>query len=206
MGLRVPRKSIRGRTIVLSRTSFCSARLLRFLFSISLIGLFLAACDRSSQSSLPLPGGDEWRQFQGTWIAAGERQTIRLGADRRALIAKLSGSLLLSGASRPAVGFSADAIVLSDTATGAVGRAVWTNHRGDQIYSALQGEAAATGKKITGTFVGTGRYAEATGTYEFVWRFVIDTEDGHVQGQSENLNGRVRLGSPPAISPGGPHP
>ena len=43
---------------------------------------------------------------------------------------------------------------------------------------------------------GTGRYAGATGTYEFSWRFVIETEDGIVQGQSVGLNGRVRVGSP----------
>jgi len=46
-----------------------------------------------------------------------------------------------------------------------------------------------------------------TGTYEFSWRFVLETEDGTVQGQSEGLRGRVRFDSPPAApGTGGPRP
>ena len=110
-----------------------------------------------------------------------------------------NGSLLLAGPSRPGVGFRAEAIVLNDSATGMVGRAVWTDERGDQVYSELRGEGTATGNRIVGTFLGgTGRYAGATGTYEFSWQFVLETEDGTVQGQSVGLKGRVRVGAPPA--------
>ena len=60
----------------------------------------------------------------------------------------------------------------------------------------LRGEGTATGNRIVGTFVaGTGRYAGVTGNYEFSWRFVLETEDGTVQGQSVGLKGRVRGGS-----------
>ena len=65
----------------------------------------------------------EWHEFHGTWTATGSRRTIRLGDERRASIASYNGSLLLAGASRPGVGFGAEAIVLNDTATGMVGRA-----------------------------------------------------------------------------------
>ncbi len=68
-------------------------------------------------------------------------------------------------------------------------------------YSELRGEGTATGNRIVGTFVGgTGRYSGATGTYEFSWRFVLEAEDGSVQGQSVGLKGRVRIGSPQAAS------
>jgi hypothetical protein len=74
------------------------------------------------------------------------------------------------------------------------GRAVWTDERGDQAYSELRGEGNATGNQIVGTFIGgTGRYAGATGTYEFSWRFLLEGEDGTVQGQSVGLKGRVRF-------------
>ena len=67
------------------------------------------------------------------------------------------------------------------------------------MYSELRGEGTATGNRIVGTFLGgTGRYAGATGTYEFSWQFVLETEDGTVQGQSVGLKGRVRVGAPPA--------
>jgi hypothetical protein len=102
----------------------------------------------------------------------------------------------LAGPSRPGVGFRAEAIVLNDSATGMVGRSVWTDERGDQVFSELRGEGTATGNHIVGTFVGgTGRYLGATGSYEFSWRFVLEAEDGTVQGQSSGLKGRVRVGS-----------
>jgi hypothetical protein len=96
--------------------------------------------------------------------------------------------------------------VLNDSATGAVGRAVWTDERGDQVFSELRGETAVTGNRLFGTFLGgSGHYAGATGSYEFSWRFLIEGEDGTVQGQSMDLKGQVRAvasqGVPGAGSP-----
>jgi len=168
--------------------------------------LFASACGSSPETSPSLSAGGEWHEFEGTWTAAGSRYTMRLGGDRRASTANFNGSLLLAGPARPAVGFRAEAIVLNDSATGMVGRAVWTDEQGDQVYSELRGEGTATNNKIVGTFLGgTGRYLGATGAYEFSWRFVLESEDGNVQGQSVGLKGRVRVGSPSAASdPGGP--
>jgi hypothetical protein len=127
----------------------------------------------------------------------GSRHGINLGSDRRASIADFDGTLLLTGDARPAVGFRAEAIVLNDSATGMIGRAVWTDQNGDQAYSELKGQGTATGNSIVGTFLGgTGRYRGATGTYEFSWRFVLEAEDGTVQGQSSGLKGRVRFDAP----------
>ena len=104
---------------------------------------------------------------------------------------------MLSGPSRPAVGFRAEAIVLNDSLTGLAGRAVWTDERGDQVFSELRGETTAAGNRLFGTFLGgSGRYAGATGSYEFSWRFLIEAEDGTVQGQSMGLKGRVRAAPP----------
>jgi len=114
-------------------------------------------------------------------------------------VADLNGSLLLTGPARSAVGFRAEAVVLNDSATGMVGRSVWTDERGDQVYSELRGEGTATGNRIVGTLLGgTGRFAGAKGTYEFSWRFVLETGDGTVQGESAGLKGRVRAGTPQA--------
>ena len=160
----------------------------------------VTGCGPSTRSAdAPLPATD-WHEFQGTWTAAGSRQTIRLGGDQRASIGSFDGSLLLTGPSRPSVGFRAQAIALNDSASGMVGRFVWTDERGDQMFGELQGEVTATGNRIIGTFTGgTGRYSGATGSYEFSWRFVLENEDGVVQGQSMGLKGRVRGGSPQAV-------
>ncbi len=168
---------------------------LRGLPTIALASLLaLAACGPATPPPETPAAGDAWLEFQGTWTAAGSRHRITLGSDRRASIVGLDGTVLLTGASRPAVGFRAEAIVLNDSATGMVGRAVWTDEHGDEAYSELKGQGTNTGNTIVGTFLGgTGRYRGATGTYEFSWRFVLESEDGTVQGQSAGLKGRVRF-------------
>ena len=148
--------------------------------------------------------GDEWRAFQGTWTAVGKRQAIPLGGPRKASIADFNGSLVLTGPSRPTLGFRAQAIVLNDSVTGMVGRAVWTDERGDQVFSELRGEPTVTGNRLFGTFLGgSGRYTGATGSYEFSWRFLIEDEDGTVQGQSMDPKGEVRVDAPPGAPSAG---
>jgi hypothetical protein len=170
---------------------------------LGLLALMAGAACGPSQPPQGAPASvDDWKEFQGTWTAAGTRHTIDLGSDRRASIADFSGSLMLAGSSRPGVGFRAETIVLNDSATGLVGRSVWTDERCDQMFSELRGEGTAPGNRIVGTFLGgTGRYTGATGTYEFSWRFVLETEEGTVQGQSSGLKGRVRVSSP-QVAPG----
>lgn len=176
---------------------------------VALAGLLtVAGCGPSNVPTNAQASAAEWHEFQGTWTAVGSRHVIRLGAERRASIVDFDGTLLLAGATRPAVGFRAEALVLNDSATGMVGRSVWTDDHGDQVYSEMRGEITATGNRIVGTFIGgTGRYAGADGTYEFAWRFVLESEDGTVQGQSLGLKGKVRVGMPAAATgAGGPRP
>ncbi len=179
--------------------------LTRGLRRLAVAGLLaVAGCTPSNTPPEAVLPAAEWREFGGTWTAAGSRHTIPLGNDRRASIANLDGTLLLAGPSRPGLGFRAEVVVFNDSTTGMVGRAVWTDERGDQVYSELRGEGTATGNRIAGNFLGgTGRYAGATGSYEFSWSFVLESEEGNVQGQSLGLKGRVRAGMPPAASVAG---
>jgi len=155
--------------------------------------LLTAACGHSGGTPQTLRAG-EWHAFEGAWTAAGTRRTLRLGADDRAAIFELTGTVLLSGAQRPSVGFRAQAIGLSDSRAGMQGRCVWTDERGDMVYSELRGEAVGSGNRIAGTFVGgTGRYAGVTGDYTFQWQYVVDAEDGVVSGRVVDLKGRARL-------------
>jgi hypothetical protein len=85
------------------------------------------------------------------------------------------------------------------------GRCVWTDERGDMVYSELKGQAVGSGNHIVGTFVGgTGRYTGVTGDYSFQWQYVVDTEDGAVSGRVVNLKGRARLGQAATAPTGGP--
>jgi len=159
--------------------------------------LLLAACSRTEDSASRAVAAGEWREFEGSWTAAGTRETLQLGADRRASIFHLTGSLLLTGSQRLALGFRAEAIGFSDTRAGMEGRSVWTDERGDRVFSDLKGEFVGNGNRITGTFVGgTGRYAGVTGEYTFQWEYVVEADDGTVSGRVVGLKGRARVGSP----------
>src|SRR6476660_9197612 len=116
-------------------------------------------------------------------VTAGSPRTISLGAERRGSILDLTGTMLLAGPKRPGVGFRSEVIALVDSDTGLQGRSVWTDERGDQLFSDLQGEGTAERNRITGKFLGgTGRYAGATGSYEFSWEWIMEAEDGTIHG------------------------
>ena len=172
--------------------------LLEVLACLVVIALALSAsgCGPVTEPAAPIAAsGDEWREFEGSWNAAGSRRTIPLGADRRGSIIDLSGTMLLAGPKRPGIGFRSEVIALADSETGLLGRGVWTDERGEQVFSELKGEGTAARNRITGTILGgTGRYAGVTGTYEFSWEFVIEAEDGSIQGRAVGLKGRVRPG------------
>jgi len=162
----------------------------------------LVACGQTPEPPKPLAAG--WYEFEGSWVASGKRRTLPMGEDRRAAVIDLGGSLLLAGPNRPGVGFRGNVVGMSDTATGFVGRAVWTDERGDQVFSELRGQGTAKGNRLTGNFLGgTGRYTGATGGYEFSWQYVHETEDGSVQGRAVGLKGRVRLDEKAGAGPQG---
>src|SRR5688500_3924444 len=176
----------------------------RSWLALAALLLLASACDRSSgpgAQATETAAAGEWREFEGTWTAAGTRRTLYLGPDHRAAVFELTGSLLLTGAQRPAVGFKAQAIGFSDSRDGMQGRCVWTDERGDEVYSALKGEWVGSGNRIVGTFTGgTGRYAGVRGDYSFQWQYVVDAEDGAVSGRVVDLKGRARLGQQPATT------
>ena len=70
------------------------------------------------------------------------------------------------------------------------------------MYSELRGEGTAAKNQIAATILsGTGRYAGVTGSYAFSWQWVMEGEDGAVQGRAVDLHGRVQLGPAAGGSP-----
>ena len=159
------------------------------------LALVTTACAPATDSPVPHASPGEWLEFEGSWNAAGSRRTMSLGEDRRGAILELRGTMLLAGPGRPGAGFHSEVIALVDSATGLVGRSVWTDERGDQVFSELEGEGTAAHNHITGKMLGgTGRYAGVTGSYEFSWEWVLEAEDRAIQGRATGLKGRVRIG------------
>ena len=178
-------------------TTLCGVRLITLATAV-----LLAACSESPESSRPTSDVAGWHEFQGSWVATGSRRAIPLGGGRYAALVDLTGTLLLGEGSSLGTGFRAEAVALNDSATGLVGRVVWTDERGDQVFSAIEGQGVAKGQRFTGTFIGgTGRYAGANGSYELSWQYVVEDEEGTVEGRAVGLRGRVRFATTGRTSP-----
>ena len=170
------------------------------LYVVIAIVLSLVSCSKLPDQNPEVAQSaitSESMNFAGSWNANGTRRSIALGNIRRSSIIELKGTMLLTGEAKPGVGFRAELIALADSETGLMGRSVWTDERGDQLFSEVKGEGDAANNHIEGTFLGgTGRYAGVTGSYEYSWQFVIETEDGKIQGRAVNLKGHAQIGQP----------
>jgi len=164
-----------------------------------LVFLLASACGGPAKGPESVSPPGAWRSFEGTGAASGHRQVLRMGPDRNVSIVNLSGSLLLIGEQRLGEGFRIEVIGSADSLKGGTAWCVWTDTRGDQVFSEFRGGPIGTGARFTGTLLGgTGRYAGVTGEYEFEWQFVIESEDGNLQGRITGLRGRFRKNVPPA--------
>ena len=180
----------------------CSAASLGRRWVVLAPVLFAIACSQPRVTTPEISSPNDWHTFEGNWSASGTRQTLNLDTNHRSSIFDLTGSLLLVGDRGLGVGFRAKAIGFSDSLAGMQGRCVWTDERGDNIYSELKGESVGTGNRIVGTFVGgTGRYAGVTGEYSFRWQYIVENEDSAVSGRAVDFKGRARLGQ--VAEPGG---
>lgn len=160
-----------------------------------------SACSGPARGPEAALAPGESRVFSGTWSASGSRHTLRLGPDHRASIVSLTGSLLLTGQRGLGIGFQAEVIGMSDSRTGGIGHCVWTDERGDQVFSEIKGGPLGSGSLFEGTITGgTGRYAGLTGEYRFRWKYVIYAEEGVISGRTDDLVGRAQA---PASKPTG---
>jgi len=135
--------------------------------------------------------------FEGTWSASGQRQILETDADFSAVTLQLSGAVMITTGAGLSRGFRGEVIGFDDGAGLIAGRAVWTDERGDRIFSGIYGDAlTSSGLQMRGTITGgTGRYTGLLGEYEFRWQNLITTEDNVVHGRAVDLHGRVRTGA-----------
>ncbi len=168
----------------------------RYLSCLALIMvLLIAGCDRQPSTPQPVAESGVLKNFTGTWSATGTRQIMQLEPGNEAIVFKMSGSMLLAGKDRLNKGFKAEAIGFYDARSGLHGRSVWTDERGDKVFSELQAASGDAGNLIEGTFFGgTGRYATIHGGFTFKWKRLVHSEDRTMSGRSVDLKGWVRFG------------
>jgi hypothetical protein len=144
----------------------------------------------------PAPPADGSRTFEASWSASGERHTLPVAGGGTAAIVHLSGALVLKSGEGLSRGFRAEAIGFDDGRGPGTGRAVWTDERGDRVFSDLAGPSATAGRRVTATITGgTGRYDGLTGSYSFTWNYVVPADDGRIHATTVALTGRYVKGS-----------
>jgi hypothetical protein len=163
-------------------------------FGLAALAISVASVTVSSRAQTPTA---EWRTFTASWNASGHRHVITTESGRPAAVIQLAGSVVLTaGSAGLSTAFHGEAIAFDDAAQVSAGRAVWTDSRGHRVFSVLKGEPMAKERRIFGTITGgTGPYAGITGDYQLTWQYVVETDDGALQGRGIDLNGRFRFGS-----------
>jgi hypothetical protein len=136
--------------------------------------LLSAACARAPDAGFPLS------TFQGSWSASGRRHTLPTEGSRTAALVQLSGAVVLTDS--PA-GFQGEALAFDDGGDLSVGRAVWTDAKGDRVFSTIRGDSLQSGRRIIGIITGgTGRYAGVTGDYTLTWQYIVVGDGEEVRG------------------------
>lgn len=163
--------------------------------ALALGGLALAVAGAAALSSWAAAAEAE-RHFEGTWSAEGRRQAIPIEGGAAAVVVQLSGAVVLTSGEGLSRGFRGEVIGFDDGQGRSVGRCVWTDEKGDRLFSRLTGEPLQAGRRFAGTITGgTGRYAGLEGEYSFTWQYVLPAEDGRIQGRAVGLSGWVRRAS-----------
>jgi hypothetical protein len=169
--------------------------LMKIVIAMSAAALLVAAAfaAQAPASAPQTAGGEGWRSFEGTLSASGQRHTLPTETGRPAVAVLLSGAVSLTAGEGLSRGFRGEVIGFDDGAGLTVLRGVWTDDRGDRIFSRLKGESIAAGRRISGEITGgTGRYAGITGEYSFDWQYVVEAEAGTISGRGTGLRGRYR--------------
>ena len=93
-------------------------------------------------------------EFKGTMIANGTRTPFPFGDGRQVFTFKLGGHVSLQTPLGKKKDYWSECIGLADSTTGVVGRCVWKDLDGPEIYLTIQSDKLQQGSQVTGTIVG----------------------------------------------------
>jgi hypothetical protein len=169
---------------------------MKIVIAVTAAALLAAAAIAAQTPAREAAAAGDWRSFEGTMSATGQRQSIPTESGRPASTVQLSGAVAITAREGLSRGFRGEVIGFDDGSGGTVLRCVWTDQQGDRIFSQLKGDAVESGRRIAAAITGgTGRYAGITGEYTFEWQYVVEGEAGTIQGRAVGLRGRYRPGA-----------
>jgi hypothetical protein len=149
-------------------------------------------------SFLTISHAAESGEFKGSMIANGTRTSFPFGDGRQVFTFRLAGHVNLQTGLGKKKDYWSECVGLADSVTGIVGRCVWKDLAGPEIYLTLQSDRLQQGSQVTGTIVGgTGLLAGISGDLWFNWSSVITLTEAEgvvsVTGQTRNLTGHYQV-------------
>jgi hypothetical protein len=137
-------------------------------------------------------------EFNGSMIANGTRTNFPFADGRQVFTFKLAGHVNLQNLLDKKKDYWSECVGLADSVTGVVGRCVWKDLDGPEIYLTMQSDKLQQGSQVTGTIVGgTEKLAGISGELSFNWSSVINQTDAegvvNVTGQTRDLGGKYRI-------------
>ena len=165
----------------------------RLILQIFACGFLLLATSPMTKSHAAESG-----EFKGSMIANGTRTPFPFGDGRQVFTFKLGGHVSLQTAIGKKKDYWSECIGLADSTSGVVGRCVWKDLDGPEIYLTIQSDKLQQGSQVSGTIVGgSGKLAGISGELSFNWSSVITQTDAdgivNVTGQTRNLGGSFRV-------------
>jgi hypothetical protein len=141
----------------------------------------------------PEPVAEDWRTFEGSWTAVGTRRSLPTEGGGTAAILHMSGAVVLRLGGGLGRGFRGEALGFDDGHALRVGRWVWTDDRGDQVFGTATGERVASGRRFEAAITGgTGRYTGITGEFSFTWQEMVAEDRDAFHVRTDGLRGRYR--------------
>jgi hypothetical protein len=164
----------------------------------SLFRIFVCVYLLLAMSFLTDSHAAESGEFKGTMIANGTRTPFSFGDVRQVFTFKVAGHVSLQTALGKKKDYWSECVGLSDSVSGVIGRCVWKDLAGPEIYLTLESDRLQQGSQVNGTIVGgTGYLAGISGELSFNWSAVTVQTDSegitNVTGQAKNLVGRYRI-------------
>ncbi len=151
-----------------------------------------------SASPAAISHAAESGEFKGSWVANGTQTPFSFEKGRQVFTFTIAGHVSLQNVLGKKKDYWSECIGLADSSTGIVGRCVWKDLAGPEIYITVQSDLLKQGSQVTGTIVGgTGPLSGISGDLSFNWSSVIVQTDAEgiveITGQTKNLGGRYRV-------------
>lgn len=133
--------------------------------------------------------------FNASWSADGTVYVMEYKDSIPVAAGRITGTLVMQTSQGAFPSFETECIAFADGESVGLGRCVWTNSAGDQVFVELKSSGVAGFGPTRGRLVGgTGRFEGIAGGFSLEWNYSVrGWEDARLTGHTIRMNGNFRL-------------